>query len=253
MEILKAENVCLRSKDKIILDNVNLSMQEGDFTCLIGKNGSGKTSLMKCMSRLMRMNEGSVSVFGKNIEEYSRKELSQKVSVVLQDNNNNLNFKVYDVVLMGRTPYKKLWQKDIEEDFLLTENALKSTNTLHLKDKPYFLLSSGEKQRVLIARALCQNTPIIFLDEPVSNLDIKHQFEIMDILKEINSKEKRSIFLILHDLSLCLQYTDKVIALKDGRVEYSGCTKEVLQEEKLFSLFDIHTQIIDNKYIILKH
>lgn len=244
MQILKAEHINVETKDKKILQDISFQIEEGDFLCLVGKNGSGKTTLLKTMARLVRPDSGNILIKQRDINTLSREEIAKQMSIVFQSSYNDLYFKVWDIVLMGRMAYQKLWQRDSKKDMALTEQALKDTNTLHLKDKSFHLLSGGEQQRVLIARALCQNADLMLLDEPVSNLDIKHQFEIMDLLKEINQKHNKTIFLILHDLNLCLQYATKVLAIKDGKKIFFGNTKEVVTEENIHSIFDVRTKII---------
>lgn len=252
MQILKAEHIKVESKDKKILQDVSFQITRGDFICLIGKNGAGKTTLLKTMSNVLSPTSGEVFINDTNIKKLDSKTVAQHISMVFQNSYTDLNFKVWDMVLMGRMSYQKLWQRDSKEDEVICLDALQQTNTLHLKDKNFSLLSAGEQQRVLIARALCQDAELMLLDEPVSNLDIKHQFEIMDMLKQINKTQNKTIFVILHDLSLCLQYADKVLALKDGKLLFYGQTTEVMTENNIATLFDVKAKIIDNQNIILQ-
>lgn len=244
MQILRAEHISVETKDKKILQDISFQVEKGDFLCVIGKNGSGKTTLLKTLAKLITPNSGNVFVNNNNIARLNRDEIAKQMSIVFQNSYNDLDFKVWDVVLMGRMAYQKLWQKDKEEDFSLTEQALRDTNTLHLKEKSFHLLSGGEQQRVLIARALCQNADLMLLDEPVSNLDIKHQFEIMDLLQDINQRLGKTIFIILHDLNLCLQYAKNILAIEDGQNVMFGSTNEILTKENILSLFDVDAQII---------
>lgn len=252
MQIFKAEHIKVERKDKKILQDVSFQITRGDFICLIGKNGAGKTTLLKTMSNVLSPTYGEVFINDTNIKKLDSKNVAQHISTVFQNSYTDLNFKVWDMVLMGRMSYQKLWQRDSKEDEDICLDALQQTNTLHLKDKNFSLLSAGEQQRVLIARALCQDAELMLLDEPVSNLDIKHQFEIMDMLKQINKTQNKTIFVILHDLSLCLQYADKVLALKDGKLLFYGQTKEVMTENNIATLFDVKAKIIDNQNIILQ-
>lgn len=252
MQILKAEHITVERKDKKILQDISFQIIQGDFICLIGKNGSGKTTLLKTLSNILKPTFGEVFIKGNNIKKFDTKNIAQHISIVFQNSYNDLNFKVWDIVLMGRMSYQKLWQRDSKEDEDICLDALKQTNTLHLKDKIFSLLSAGEQQRVLIARALCQDAELMLLDEPVSNLDIKHQFEIMDMLKQINKTKNKTILIILHDLSLCLQYADKVLALKDGKLLFYGQTQNIMTEDNIKTLFDVRAKIIDNQNIILQ-
>lgn len=247
MQILKAEHISVETKDKKILQDISFQIEKGDFLCIIGKNGSGKTTLLKTLAKLITPTNGNIFINGKNIATLSRNEIAKQMSIVFQNSYNDFDFKVWDVVLMGRMAYQKIWQKDSEEDLFLTEKALKDTNTLHLKDKSFHLLSGGEQQRVLIARALCQNTDLMLFDEPISNLDIKHQFEIMDLLQEMNQKLGKTIFLIIHDLNICLQYAQKVLAIDNGKNIMFGSTKEILTKQNILSLFGVEAQIIKDE------
>ncbi|MCQ2327202.1 MAG: ABC transporter ATP-binding protein [Bacteroidales bacterium] len=252
MEIIKAENISVSVKEKDIIKDVSFSLKEGDFCCVVGVNGSGKSTLLKTLCRTIPSTSGEVFIEEENIKALSVKNLAKKVSVVFQSADIDLDFSALQIVLMGRMPYQRILQQDKREDLLLAEEAMRRTNTWDLKDRSFPTLSGGEKQRVMIARSLCQNTPIMLLDEPIASLDVKHQFEIMELLKQINKENKVSIFMILHDLSLALQYANKILAMKDGRMKYFGVTKEVLIKENIETLFEVKAEIINNNNIILK-
>lgn len=252
MEIIKAENISVSVKEKDIIKDVNFSLEKGDFCCVVGVNGSGKSTLLKTLCRTIPSTSGEVFIEEENIKALSVKNLAKKVSVVFQSADIDLDFSALQIVLMGRMPYQRILQQDKKEDLLLAEEAMRRTNTWELKDRSFPTLSGGEKQRVMIARSLCQNTSIMLLDEPIASLDVKHQFEIMELLKQINKENKVSIFMILHDLSLALQYANKILAMKDGRMKYFGETKEVLTKENIETLFEVKAEIINNNNIILK-
>ncbi|MDO5759731.1 MAG: ABC transporter ATP-binding protein [Bacteroidota bacterium] len=234
------------------MQDISFKISKGDFVCLIGKNGSGKTTLLKTICKIITPDVGKIFIEDKDIKTLDYRTIAKHISVVFQNTFNDLNFKVWDIVLMGRMAHQTLWQKDSEADENICLQSLRETNTLHLKDKNFSLLSAGEQQRVLIARALSQDAEIMLLDEPVSNLDIKHQFEIMDMLKQINKTQNKTIFIILHDLNLCLQYANKILALKEGELLFSGQTKDVMIEKNIETLFEVKAEIIDNQNIILK-
>lgn len=252
MEIIKAENISVSVKEKDIIKDVNFSLEKGDFCCVVGVNGSGKSTLLKTLCRTIPSTSGEVFIEEENIKTLSVKNLAKKVSVVFQSADIDLDFSALQIVLMGRMPYQRILQQDKKEDLLLAEEAMRRTNTWELKDRSFPTLSGGEKQRVMIARSLCQNTPIMLLDEPIASLDVKHQFEIMELLKQINKENGVSIFIILHDLSLALQYSNKILAMKDGRMKYFGVTKEVLTKENIETLFEVKAEIINNNIILKK-
>lgn len=252
MEIIKAENICVSVKEKHIIKDISFSLEKGDFCCVVGVNSSGKSTLLKTLCRTISATSGDVFIEEENINSFSVRNLAKKVSVVFQSTDIDLDFSALQIVLMGRMPYQKILQQDRKEDLLVAEEAMKRTNTWKLKDRAFPTLSGGEKQRVMIARSLCQNTPIMLLDEPIASLDVKHQFEIMELLKEINKENGVSIFMILHDLSLALQYSNKILAMKDGKMKYFGETNEVLNKENIEELFEVKAEIINNNNIILK-
>ncbi|MCF0210955.1 MAG: ABC transporter ATP-binding protein [Bacteroidales bacterium] len=250
--MIRTEHIIYKVKGKEILSDVGFHLQKGDFCAVVGMNGSGKSTLLKHLCRVVEPTSGDIFIKQKNIKKYSVKDLAKEVSVVFQSDDINLDFCALQIVLMGRTPYQRIFDKDKEEDLLKAEDAMRKTNTLHLKNRLFPSLSGGEKQRVLIARALCQDTPVILLDEPIANLDLKHQFEIMELLQRINKENQATIFIILHDLSFALQYANKVLALKEGKIRFFGNSKEVLTEENIKEIFEVRATIINNNNIILQ-
>ncbi len=249
--ILEVNNVSYSVREKNIIEDISFTIEKGGFYSVIGTNGSGKTTLLRCISNSIQPTKGSVKVNNKLINKYTPKLLAHKISVVSQHSEFLFDFSSFQVVMMGRMAYQKLLQTDSEQDMTIVEQCMKKTNTWHLKDRSVKQLSGGELQRVMIARALAQQTPIILLDEPVSSLDIHHQFEIMELLTKINKENNTTIFIILHDLTLALKYSDQILALKDGRLIYFGKTKEILTQENIQELFNVRADIIDNKHIII--
>lgn len=249
--ILEANNISYSIRDKIIIQDISFALKTGGFYSVIGTNGSGKTTLLRCISNSIEPTKGSIKVYNKPLNKYSPKQLARKISVVSQHSEFLFDFSSFQVVIMGRMAYQKLLQTDSEKDMKIVEESMKKTNTWHLRDRSIKQLSGGERQRVMIARALAQQTPIMLLDEPVSSLDIHHQFEIMDLLKKINQENQTTIFIILHDLTLSLQYSDITLALKDGMLAYYGKTNKVLSVDNIEDLFNIKAQIINNNHIII--
>ena len=249
--ILEVNNVSYSVREKNIIEDISFTLEKGGFYSVIGTNGSGKTTLLRCIANSSQPTKVSVKVNNKLINKYTPKLLAHKISVVSQHSEFLFDFSSFQVVMMGRMAYQKLLQTDSEQDMTIVEQCMKKTNTWHLKDRSVKQLSGGELQRVMIARALAQQTPIILLDEPVSSLDIHHQFEIMELLTKINKENNTTIFIILHDLTLALKYSDQILALKDGRLIYFGKTKEILTQENIQELFNVRADIIDNKHIII--
>lgn len=251
--ILEVNNISYSVREKNIIEDISFSLEKGGFYSVIGTNGSGKTTLLRCIANSIETTKGSIKINNKPINKYTPKLLAHMISVVSQHTEFLFDFSSFQVVMMGRMAYQKLLQTDSPEDLNIVEQCMKKTNTWQLKDRSIKQLSGGELQRVMIARALAQQTPIILLDEPVSSLDIRHQFDIMELLKQINKENNTTIFIILHDLSLALKYSDKVISLKDGHLIHFGETKDILNKENIEKLFEIKADIIDNKHIILNN
>ncbi|MFH1697863.1 MAG: ABC transporter ATP-binding protein, partial [Candidatus Omnitrophota bacterium] len=188
---------------------------------------------------------GNIRLFGKDITSLELKEFCRQVAFVSQDALSNFSFSVFEIVLMGRIPHLKRLQPETKKDLRIAELALTMTDTLHLKDKMINELSSGERQRVLIARALAQEPVLIFLDEPTAHLDIGHQVQILDLLRKLNRNENLTIVMVLHDLNLAGEYCNRLVLLDDGRVFKEGVTEQVLTYQNIEKVYK--TLVVVNK------
>lgn len=242
---LSVNNLCWKpDKDnEYILNNISSDFHEGGFYGILGPNGSGKTSFIRHILRLLEIKEGKICLDDKNINNYSRKQLAGNISFVPQDVNMDVNFTVYDIVAMGRTPYQKRFQDLSKRDKEIIEYAMEMTNCTYLRDKPFSYLSGGESQRVLVARAIAQDTKYLVLDEPISHLDIRYQVELMETLKKLNKEENKTIIAILHDLNLSAAYCDDIVLMKDGKVFAKGKKEQVLTRENLKATYEIDFEI----------
>lgn len=226
-----------------ILKKISTTFEEGQFYGILGPNGSGKTTLIRHLLALLNTQRGAIELEKKNIMDYHKKELAARISFVPQNTYLEADFTVYDIVAMGRTPYLKRFDTLSAQEEQLIEEAMQITNTLHMKEKRYNQLSGGEAQRVLVARAIAQDTPWMILDEPISHLDIKHQVELMETLKRLNKEKGKTIIAILHDLNLTSAYCNQVILMKHGEIYASGDTKEVLNKENLKAVYELEFEI----------
>jgi len=251
MNIISAKNIEYKIKDRTILSNINLSIPQGSFTSIVGMNGSGKTTLLNLIANIIKATKGEILIKNKNINSYTTRELAQNISFVFQINEVDFDFSALQIVMMGRTPYQKLLASDTAQDYSICKKVMQETNTWHLQDRLINSLSGGERQRVFIARALAQKTDIMLLDEPIANLDLKHQIEIMKLLKDIQTKGNTTILIVLHDLSLALKYSDYVLALKDGQMRFFDTASKVLNKININSLFEINAEIIQDNNIII--
>ncbi|MDD4703361.1 MAG: ABC transporter ATP-binding protein [Bacteroidales bacterium] len=249
--ILEAKNISYFVREKRIIEDISFSLQRGGFYCVIGTNGSGKTTLLKSITNHIELSSGVVKINGKPIKKYYQKQLAKEVSIVWQHNEFLFDFSAFQVVMMGRMPYQKLLQADSQNDLEIVKQSMEKTNTWHLRNRSIKQLSGGELQRIMIARALTQESPLMLLDEPISSLDIRHQFDIMELLKKINKENKTTIFIILHNLSLALKYSDDILTLKDGHLMHFGKTRDIINKENIQELFNVEAEIIDKDNIII--
>lgn len=230
---------------ELVLDNINLKIKKGEFIGIIGPNGSGKTTLLKNICKVLKPYKGVVIIDNKT--EYKPKELARKLAVVV-DISPNFNFTVFETVLMGRSPHLGFLESEKEHDVNIAKRAMKLTNTIHLADKYVAELSSGEKQRVLIAQCLTQEPKIVLLDEPTSHLDISHSIEILDLIHALNKENNITVLTILHDLNLASQYCDRLILLNKGKIFCSGRVNEVLSRKNIEEVYKINVNIKKDEF-----
>ncbi len=244
--MIQVKNLTYTIGKKQILNNISFQIEKGKIYGILGTNGSGKSTLLKALSRINPVKNSTIFLDGKDINQYSSKQLAQTIALVPQQTNLMFDFSALQLALMGRIPYQKPLYSDSEEDLAIVKESMLLTNTWHLRDMNAQNLSGGEFQRLIIARALSQQTPVLMLDEPVSALDIRHQFEIMNLLKKINKDTNTTILIILHDLNLALKYCDEVILLNKGDLVAFGQSKQVLTQENISKHFGIKVDIVDN-------
>lgn len=246
--ILKTTNLSFQYDEELVLNNLNLSLQKGDYCALLGPNGSGKTTFVNLLTGLLKKYNGKIEVEGNEIKHLSTMDLARKVAVVPQRQELVYDFNVYDTVMMGRNPYQNRWEFSNENDHQIVMAALQKTKLIHLKNRFTNQLSGGEFQRTLIARAIAQQAPILILDEPLSNLDIAHKFEIMEILHDLNQTQKTTILLILHDFSFAVQYVPLTLLLGEGLMKFFGSTKELFATPLLEEVFELKKGFTIDKF-----
>jgi iron complex transport system ATP-binding protein len=237
-------NVTLSKHD--ILKNICLNIEKGKFYCIAGPNGSGKTTFLRTLLNVLPVNKGLIHINTHDINSYSQKKLARIEAIVPQNTYPECEFSSFEVVMMGRSPYLAPLQSESAKDFRIVKESMEITNTWHLKDTPVRFLSGGEKQRVIIARALAQQTEILLLDEPVSNLDIHHQVEILNLLKKLNEEKGITIIAVLHDLNHVFAYSNKVILIHEGQLVAIGTPENVLTYENIKQVFGVDTCFINH-------
>lgn len=240
------EDVVFAYNEKEVLKGISLTFERNRFYSIIGPNGCGKTTLLKNISRNLQCSAGKVLIENKDIKELKTRDIAKKLSLVPQNTVLDFEFTALDVVLMGRSPYLRLFQNEDANDFKIAENAMKSTNTWQLKNKSVNEISGGERQRVIVSRALTQQTDIMLMDEPVSQLDIHHQIELMDTVKSLVLNSSVTVIAVLHDLNMAAQYSDEIILMKNGQIFAKGNPESVITEDNIKMVYDLNASIIKN-------
>ena len=257
MEIINIENLNFGYGERQILNNLSLSIDEKKLVGILGPNGCGKSTLLKNILGYLHSSSGTIKIANKNSNEFSQKEKSKLISLVPQKSQLMSAMSVEEFVLMGRLPHlENSWKGYSKEDRELAEKALNSLDLERFKRRTATTLSGGEFQRVLLARAITQDTEIILLDEPTSALDLNHAIELMEKVKEIVKKEGKTAVAVLHDLNLAALFCDELIMLKNGKLFCKGTPKEVLTKENLKEVYNLNCDIFygenDFPYIIPK-
>lgn len=235
-----------------ILKGVDLTAGRQELLGVIGPNGSGKSTLLKCIYRVLKPTAGAVYLDGKPLEQLSYRKSAQEVAVVAQHNYYNFDFCVRDVVLMGRAPHKRPLERDTAEDYRIVAEALETVGMADFADRTFSTLSGGEQQRVILARALAQQTPCLILDEPTNHLDIKFQLQLMDLVRGLN----RTVIAAIHDLNIAALYCDRLCAVKDGKIVGEGTPRELLTPEFIRKVYEVDAQVMtgeDGAIHILYH
>ncbi len=227
------------TRQTVVFENLSLQVQAGSFMAIAGPNGSGKSTLLNLLCGLLKAQSGSIKIDGGKIESYSSKKLARKVAVVRQEFVPVFGFTVMETVMMPRAQYLDTLGFESEADRQIVNDSLKATDTINLSSRPLGQISGGERQRVYIARALAQDTPILLLDEPTSFLDLKHQVGIYDLLKKMQLEKGKTVVVVTHDINLATQYCDTVLLLGGRSDYYTGTADEIFSEERIEAVYGI--------------
>lgn len=250
MSILKIENLTYAIENNFISNDINISFKENTFTGVIGPNGSGKSTLLKQIYRVLKPTKGKIYLKNFDIEKISSKEIAKQMAVLPQENQSDFDYTVREIILMGRFPYHSVFcgDHDLEKDVELMKKYLNIVGLTEQENQPFKTLSGGEKQRVLLARALVQEGNLLILDEVTNHLDIGYQYKVLEILKNLNM----TIISAIHDLNLAMKFCDYVVLIDKGRVIMEGKPKDIITTENLKNIFKIDAQIIEkeNSYVI---
>jgi len=226
------------------LKDIDLEVDLAEVLSIVGPNGSGKTTLLRCIDRVLKPNQGAVLIDGRDVANIRLGELSKIVGYVPQTSTSTFPFTVFDLVLMGRRPYIR-WSVS-ERDREIVAEILEFLGISELASRHLNELSGGEQQKVIVARALAQQPQILLLDEPTSNLDIKHQLEVLGIIKDLTRSRQLSVIMAMHDLNLASRFSDKMLLLKQGCVFAVGPPESVLTEENVESVYSVKSHVTNS-------
>lgn len=226
-----------KQRKVVIAESLNATLQRGSLTCLLGPNGAGKSTLLKTLSAFLPPLSGEVLIHGKSITSYTPHELSHLIGMVLTERVDVQGMSVREMIAMGRSPYTGFWGKLSEEDEQIIDKAIASTEIGELQERQITTLSDGERQKVMLAKALAQQTPLILLDEPTAFLDFPSKVEAMLLLKQLAHKENRAIFLSTHDLDLALQTADQLWLINKEKPLCMGTPRQLADNGMLPEFF----------------
>jgi iron complex transport system ATP-binding protein len=239
---LELKNINVKLGDKNIIEDISLAVSKGEFVGIIGPNGSGKSTLLRTIYRIIQPNSGMILLDGQNLKDVKLSESAKKMGVVGQFNSINFDFTVLDMVMMGRTPHKSLLGSDTPADYAIAMESIRKVGMEKHVNRSFSTLSGGEKQRIILARALTQQPQLLILDEPTNHLDIKYQLQILSIVKSLGI----GVLAALHDLSLAAMYCHRLYVLKEGNVITSGVPNEILTPELVRDVYEIECDIQKN-------
>ncbi len=238
MDIITLKNLSVGYSNTRIISNIDLKLKNGEFISLLGPNGAGKTTLLRTISRHIQPLSGEILLKSRPITYYSQDRLAKIMAVVLTEKVTPPLFSAYQFVALGRYPYTNFLGRLKAADREAVEEALSQVNALDLKERDFSSLSDGERQKVLLARAICQEPELLLLDEPTAHLDLKHRIEIMSILRKLCMDKSMTILCSMHDVDIASKVSDRIVIVKDGAVKNSGYPEEVLTSETVAWLYD---------------
>jgi iron complex transport system ATP-binding protein len=242
-DILKVSALSFGYGRHRVLDNIRFFARSGSFFIILGPNGSGKTTLLKLVAGLLPAPMATVFLKNRDIGEYSARELALLTSYVPQHHHQNFPFRLFDFVLMGRAPHLGFMGQAGNDDRRRVAEALAFTDLSAKSDCLLPTLSGGEGQRALVAKAICQDTPLVLLDEPTASLDLGHQVRLMDLLNDLCRQGRCSVVMVSHDLNLASRYADQILLLSDGQVAAHGPPGEVFKRDILEAIYQCRLQV----------
>jgi iron complex transport system ATP-binding protein len=243
MIAIKAKGIDFYYNSTQVIHNLSMLLRQGEFLGIIGPNGAGKSTLLRLLCGILRPKEGEIELFGTAMSAQSHKTIARQIAFVPQETHFTLNFTVEDIVRMGRYPYKRPFEREDQQDRTAIEDALEAADVAGLRARTINSLSSGERQLVVVARALAQSPKVMLLDEPTSHLDLHHQCTIMALLEKFNNKGI-SIAIVHHDLNLASLYCKNLILMRGGRVYAEGAPADLINKKILKEIYGTDVTIV---------
>lgn len=236
----ETENLAVGYDGNILIHDINIQLEKGKILTLIGPNGAGKSTILKSITRQLETIRGTVYINAQEIASWSPKDMAKQVAVVLTDRVRPELITCAEVVAMGRYPYTNLFGKLTPRDIAAVQEALERVHALDLAEQEYTTLSDGQRQRIMLARAICQEPEIIVLDEPTAYLDIRHKIELLDILREMAQKKHITVIMSLHEIDLATKISDYLLCVKGETIEAFGPPETILENRTIEQLYDLH-------------
>ena len=241
MKFLLGKDLRVGYQKRIVVDNVNIDLNKGEVLCLLGPNGCGKSTILKTITDHVKLIGGSITVMEKDLNHLSNRERAKHMSVVLTERISPEMMTAEDVVATGRYPHTNHFGKLTNHDIKIINESIKIVNGEELKNKEFKYLSDGEKQRIMIARAICQEADIMVLDEPTSFLDIKYKVDLLNIIKTLSLEKSQTIIMSLHEIELVSKIADKVLLIKDGKIYNYGTPEDVITDEAIREVYNLNS------------
>lgn len=242
----RMENLSSGYEQVRVFEGLNLTIEEGKVTTIIGPNGCGKSTLLKTIGRILKKQQGTVYLQDQNMQNLSTKEIAKKLAILSQTPIAPGQLKVEELIAYGRYPHRNNVNRLTKKDEEMIEWALKVTNTMEYRNRELSQLSGGQRQRVWLAMALAQETSILLLDEPTTYLDMAHQLEVLEIVKNLNEEHRCTIVMVLHDINHAARYSDHLIAMRQGAVMKTGTPEEILCADVMRNVFNINARIMED-------
>ncbi|WTW94822.1 ABC transporter ATP-binding protein [Streptomycetaceae bacterium NBC_01309] len=240
---LRAEGLRLAYDGRVVVDGLDLVVPPGRISVIVGANACGKSTLLRALARLLAPRAGAVRLDGRALASIPTRELARLLGILPQGPVAPEGLTVIDLVSRGRSPYQSWWRQWSKEDERAVEGALAATGMTEHADRPVDELSGGQRQRAWIAMAVAQDTRVLLLDEPTTYLDLTHQIDVLDLVVDLNRRDRRTVVMVLHDLNQACRYADHVIAMKAGRIVAQGTPEEVITESAVDEVFGLRCQV----------